>query len=323
MNLFDETESKYYELITVLLSTKGTFSVKDMQKYADKYLSGELDFEVMEALFDAPRGDELIFTREGNTLHPVFETDFPIRNSILESQAARSMLSQSNIRDFLSDNTIEKLNDATTDIETKWAPEDITIKNLFERDDSNSHDSLNGNLSLIIKAIREKAGIKYDNQRPGYVALKNCMSYPVKIEFSIVNNRFRVCAYEPKEKRFIKINLDSMENIEVLDEYSEIVLGAEYRKYIKNNLTKVVLDVEPIDHVVERCFRVFSHYSRKARYDKTDNKYRLEVLYIKADESEIIKNILSLGSYVVVMEPRTMQKEIYSRLLKAKSLYKD
>ena len=54
---------------------------------------------------------------------------------------------------------------------------------------------------------------------------------------------------------------------------------------------------------------------------KAENKYRLEISYFRADENEIIKNILSLGSYVVVLEPRTIQKEVYRRIKTASKLY--
>lgn len=45
------------------------------------------------------------------------------------------------------------------------------------------------------------------------------------------------------------------------------------------------------------------------------------ISYLKADENEVIKNILSMGSHVVVMEPRTIQKEVYRRILAASKLY--
>lgn len=59
-----------------------------------------------------------------------------------------------------------------------------------------------------------------------------------------------------------------------------------------------------------------------AAFPKTEyHVYRLEISYLKADENEVIKNILSMGSHVVVMEPRTIQKEVYRRILAASKLY--
>ena len=109
------------------------------------------------------------------------------------------------------------------------------------------------------------------------------------------------------------MNLDTMQNLEVTEETADIELREEYKEFLKINTKKVVLDVEPVDHVIERCFRVFSYYDR--------NKYRLEISYLKADEKEVIKNILSMGPYVIVMEPRVIQKEVYGRIAEANKLY--
>lgn len=39
------------------------------------------------------------------------------------------------------------------------------------------------------------------------------------------------------------------------------------------------------------------------------------------DEAEVIRNILSLGSSVVVLEPLVLQKKIHERIIKAANMY--
>ena len=97
----------------------------------------------------------------------------------------------------------------------------------------------------------------------------------------------------------------------------------EYQEYIEENTKKIILDVDPVDHVIERCFRIFSFYERKAIYDKELQKYKLEIKYLKFDENEVIRDILSLGSSVIVMEPKRLQKEIYRRIVRAKEIYEN
>ena len=158
--------------------------------------------------------------------------------------------------------------------------------------------------------------------------LKNCYVIDVNqlnndrvIEFSLVNDCFRICGYYEDEDRFIKMNLDSMHNIEMTEKTADFDLLEAYSSFIRRETKTVALDVEPIEHVIDRCFRVFSCYDRKARYNKAEKKYRLEISYFRPDENEIIKNILSLGSYVVVMEPRAIQKKVYKRIQAANELY--
>lgn len=321
MILFDETENKYYGLLAHMLQGGAEYSRKDIHDVLRKYLPGEEDFEVTEALFAIDEGKELLFTGSESVIEPVLEGDFPIRNSILESQAARSLVRSPYAGHFLRKDTIERLEKVTDKVSEDWTPDGITLKNVFENGIRSSGKLFDREISIIAKAIHEKCAIRYDNVRPGRVEKKDAVAFPVRIEYSVVNDRFRINAYEPVEMRFIKMNLDTMANIEVTDETTDVNLEAEYAEFIKLNTRKVVLDVEPVDHIIERCFRVFSYYDRKARYDKESFVYRLEISYLKADENEVIKNILSMGSHVVVMEPRSIQKEIYRRILAASKQY--
>lgn len=322
MNLFDETENKYYEILAYLLRQESSITHKKIDEFIGRYLPGEADFEVTEALFSAPEGEELIYMEnEEGQLNPVLEEQFPIRNGRIEKEAVKSLTSNPYVSHFLTERTLEKLRQVTEYVEADWDPNDITIKNMFSNGASSTNDAYSHDIALIANAIHERKAVRYDYVRPGRVEKLSAEVYPVKIEFSLVNDRFRICAYDSEERRFIKMNLDSMRNIADTNQISDIDLLEEYKEFIRLNTKKVVLDVEPVGHVIERCFRVFSYYDRKARYDREGNKYSLEISYFKEDEKEVIKNILSMGSYVVVTEPRIVQKEVHRRIMAAAQLY--
>ena len=306
MILFDETENKYYGLLAHMLQSGDGYTHKGIRDMLGKYLSGEADFEVIEALFATSEGDELLFTDNDGKIEPVLEGDFPIRNSIIENQAARLLSRSPYVGHFLQKDTIEKLEKATDMVSEDWNPDVITLKNVFENGIRFEDRLFNHEIAVIAKAICEKSAIKYDNVRPGRVIKKAALAFPVRIEYSVVNDRFRI---------------NAMLNIDATDETTDIDLETEYAEFIKINTRRVVLDVEAVDHIIERCFRVFSYYDRKARYDKEAHVYRLEISYLKADENEVIKNILSMGSHVVVTEPRAIQKEVYRRILAASKQY--
>ena len=92
MILFDETENKYYGLMVHMLQGGTEYSQKGIRDMLEKYLSGEEDFEVTEALFSIYEGEELLFTGTEGLIGPVMEGDFPVRSSILENQAAKSLV---------------------------------------------------------------------------------------------------------------------------------------------------------------------------------------------------------------------------------------
>lgn len=93
MILFDETENKYYQLLAYMLKSKNAYDRGDISRLLEENLPGEADFEVTEALFAADEGEELIYMVSEGKLVPVLPEDFPIRNSNIENQAARSLVS--------------------------------------------------------------------------------------------------------------------------------------------------------------------------------------------------------------------------------------
>ena len=323
MNLFDETENKYFEFISYLLQNNRKYSRGEVNLLIEQLLTGEADFDVTDAIFSTKEGEELVFKYSDGQYESTIAADFPIRTGIIEQQAAKSLLENEYITHFLSEETIEKLRTNTESIPVDWSTKDIQVKNVFSGGATENGKNFGSIISLIAKAIKEQKAIIYDNVREEMFEYRNISVFPVKIEFSIVNDRFRICAFESSQNRFLKMNLDTMENIKLSSEVYEEDLEEMYQTFLKSNTRIVKLDIEPVDHVIERCFRIFSYYDRKARYDKQDNKYRLEISYLKFDETEIIKDILSLGGYATVIEPKHLQKEIYRRVLAASKLYED
>ncbi|WP_312072180.1 WYL domain-containing protein [Anaerotignum propionicum] len=321
MNLFDETENKYYEFISHLLQNGQRYSKNDVNYLVEKYLSGEPDFDVIDTVFADKEGEELIFYIENGKFVPILENNFPIRMGTIEQQAAKSLLDNEYVKHFLSEETISKLEECTRNVDVDWSTSEIAIKNVFAGGVTGHKREYGPIISLIAKAIKEHRAIVYDNVREDKFEYRNVSVFPVRIEFSIKNDRFRVSSYEPKQHRFIKMNLDTMDNIYLSDDIWEEDLEVEYKDFLKTNTRTVKLDIDPVSHAIERCFRVFSYYDRKARYDKEENKYRLEISYLRFDEAEIIKDILSLGGYATLIEPRQLQKEVYRRVLAASKLY--
>lgn len=322
MKLFHETENKYYELITYLVNCHASFTDQDLDCILKSQMAGEMDFEVIHTLFSKETDEEMIFRYKEKKFSPVISEKVPVRNTAIELQAAKSLVHSKYGRDFLNGSIRDKLEKATAQIAAEWYEESIFVKNQYLFGDINGNRSYEAELRVLHKAICEKSAIYYDNSNPGRFEYKDCKVFPVKIEYSLLNDRYRICAYEPLEKRFIKMNLCTMSHLRKGEEILEGLLEL-YREFLEKNTKKLILDIEPVSHVIERCFRMFSYYDRKAIYDKEENKYQLEISYLEFDEKEIIRDILSLGSNVIVVEPKTIQKEVYTRIKKALQNYED
>ena len=327
MKLFDETESKYYELISRLLMQKKDFTSEDIDRLYTEMFQGEKDYEIFDMLFSKKEGNEAVFSFHDGKYSPVLDSDFPVRCNLIEQQAFGTLLDVMYADRFLSEDTIAKILRYKQTIPADWKMEDITVKNQFlaeGRDGECGITEIPGNsvsdtdkkIKIIAEAILQNRSIMYDNIKDGAYEFRNELAYPVKIEYSFLNDAFRISAYHPYQYRFFMMTLDTIRNVRMGDEQRKD-LQSEYVAFLNKNRKKVLLDVEPSSHVIERCFRIFSYYERKAVFNRKDNYYRLEITYNSYDEAEIIRDILSLGSSVVVLEPLKLRKKIRDRIIEA------
>ena len=331
MRLFDETESRYYELISYLLLQKKDFSGKDVDKLYAELFQGDNDYEILDALFSANEGKETVFSFADGRYSPILDYEFPVRCNRIEQQAFGTLGELKYSDWFITKDTLAKIRKQKESMLLDWSPGDIEVKNQFS-----DAETLNGNkaetsfddanhvaenkLRIITEAILQNRAIIYDNVKDGKYEYRDAIAFPVKIEYSFLNDTFRISAFHPSEKRFFMMTLDTMRNVRSGHEHMENI-QKEYDAFLGKDRKKVVLDVEPAGHVIERCFRIFSYYERKAVYNREDEKYRLEIMYSSFDEAEVIRNILSLGSSVVVLEPSTLQRKVRDRIIKAADVY--
>ncbi len=322
MNLFHETENKYYELLTLMINKKGEYSESEVSQFLETRMVGEIDYEVVDSLFSKREGEEAVFMYDQNVFVPSSLERMPVRNTRIESEALWNAVKSTYARHFLTPETLVKLEKICGTFEPNWDEREVFIRNQFEHGARESISDYVHSIRLISEAIKENRAIRYNNVRPGKYEYIGSEIYPVVIEYSFINDVFRVAGYNAQEHRFIKMTLSSLSDIEVLDSVKPDVQD-EYKEYLEENTIHVVLDVEPKDHVIERCFRIFSFYDRKASYDIDTDSYRLDISYLAFDEGEVIRDILSAGGAVTVLEPKKMQREVYRRIKRAKERYAD
>ena len=138
MNLFHETENKYYELLSLLVNKEEEFNSKQLSDYIDDYIIGECDYEVIDALFSTNEGEETIFSYSDGVYQPVMPAKLPIRLNKIETLAARSMVENRYASHFLSKETLKKLENVASGIPVVWDINDIEIKNQYSIEVKNS-----------------------------------------------------------------------------------------------------------------------------------------------------------------------------------------
>ena len=73
MNLFHESENKYYELLSYLVNEQKVFTDKEIIASLDQRLGDSHDYDIEDSLFDHDPDNATFFTYEDGKYRPVLE----------------------------------------------------------------------------------------------------------------------------------------------------------------------------------------------------------------------------------------------------------
>ena len=331
MKIFEKSENVYFEFLSYLInyiqSSSKPVSIEDVRQmfFEELYQKTEGDqyagldtvmntmLPVVQKIIDE-EGDAsdkksqhaVLFNGTKDKLEAAVPGRFPVRCNILEKQAAKSLLQEPTLPLFLEADVIEKLREVVQDIPLDWDISDIRIRNRQEGSAEKAGEMRRRNpngIATIIEAIRWDYAICCDNIGTQDGDFRDSKVFPVKIEYSLFNDCFRIWAYDPKSDWFFKMNLSALRNIRIMRENPEKNLQEAFEQYLRENSASVRLRItDPQPHHIDRCFRIFSYYDREAEYDEETGEYTMMVTYQKIDRQELIKNILQMGPHMVVLK---------------------
>lgn len=346
MDLFNKFESKYYSILEDFLNMDEEFKRKDIEKvlfeniadttqnkkFLDEIAGGKkkekngTEEVIYSGIFDTEKinykGTSKELERDG-ILHQRIGSGVPILMNNLEKKAIYSLANKKKAPYFLDKETIEKINELYKKDEniSLWDENYIKIKNQSRNGDSEKAVENGKMMRDILKAIVDGKSILYKYNFKKLIEQEREI-YPYKLEYSPANDKFRIIAYIDLEDRFIKLNLDKMEDLRIGDSKVGVDLDEKFNKFRKEKERTLVLSISQKYNNVERSFRIFSYYERTATYMKEDNLYILEIKYNENDTAELIRDIMSLGDGVMVLEPIEMRERIIERIRKCVDNYK-
>lgn len=325
MKLLNKFENFYYEVLTKMLY-EPAMTEKEARKFIEENIDIKVDFKIVNNLLSKKESKSWLFSYddESKKFFQVVNKEMPIILNNIELDALKNTIDMDIADGFLQQNTIDKLKEILKERETGWNVDDIKLKRQYSDGDKNDIDDINSKLKILLKAIKIKCAIKCDNITRMNVIYQDQLIFPLKIEYSTANDKFRLYCFKIKDnkKEYIKMNISSLKNLKIQQE----ITRQKDENFIKTNVEnteKVTLYVDPERHVIERCFRLFSFYDREATYDRENDIYILEINYYLHDKAEVIKNILSLGSRVVVKSPEDIRQTVLDRVKKAMGNYQN
>lgn len=336
MELFNENKNKYFECIQSIINdiiNGNNYSDKDIINIIRKNGFNEPDIEFEKAILNENRcsnnsklseyGKINLLKKEANNYYPVIKSSVPIRPSSIELQWLKMMLEDNRVNLHLDESVAIRLKERLKKLEVELNLDFWIKKNIDMNGDSEDNEKLKENIRILSEAIQKKKFIKYTSFSEEGKQFVNKVGCPFKIEYSIRNNKYRVAVLieneDNKEIRVAKVIVSNFQTIELCDNSEHLVAEEIINFYNnkKNTQQPLVLEVEDKNNAKDRCFHLFSFYDKEAYYDREKNMHILKIFYYSFDEGEIIKDILSLGSSVVVLEPVSIRNKVIERIRKA------
>lgn len=296
--LFHEIYGCYYRAVAQMLNLAIEGGLTEKKMYE---IVAETAFEE-SSLIMIPALKKQEWQLLDENLHtPLKHTpDMPL--TILEKRWLKTILLDKRVKLFLEP---VPENTELADTEPLFFPEDIVYFDRYVDGDDYDDPAYIANFRLIRQAIAERRKLKvtFLNSREQ----KRCeILEPVQLEYSDKEDKFRVlCA----DRQSIKtVNLGRIVQCELLeDTFPENVRLKEREKKV----LKFTLADER--NALERAMMKFSHYKKEVERRDAEN-YLVTLEYDADDETDVLIQILSFGSYIEVTAPDEMREELRKRM---------
>lgn len=296
--LFHEIYGCYYRAVAQMLNLAIEGGLTEKKMYE---IVAETAFEE-SSLIMIPALKKQEWQLLDENLHtPLKHTpDMPL--TILEKRWMKTILLDKRVKLFLEP---VPENAELADTEPLLFPEDIVYFDRYVDGDDYDDPAYIANFRLIRQAIAERRKLKvtFLNSREQ----KRCeILEPVQLEYSDKEDKFRVlCA----DRQSIKtVNLGRIVQCELLeDTFPENVRLKDREKKV----LKFILTDER--NALERAMMKFSHYKKEVERRDAEN-YLVTLEYDVDDETDVLIQILSFGSYIEVTAPDRMREELRKRM---------
>lgn len=327
MELFNRYENIVLEALTLALQdsiVNEGITLEKIDMYFRKILGEEYDKSLESS--EAENGFFGVFRQEGDLYYPVLKEDeedgyihdLPVLLTTLEKEAVFNALHSPYARYFLEEKDIRELCGKLGDFQPSWQDSEILRKH---RDVTHTlTDEAADTLRRLRICIAEGTAVSITNisREKEYPAQE---IYPLALEYTVNEDLWTLNAWLPSEERAINIRVDRIRDMEEIGEIPEDIPG-KYKRFIEKKKRSVTMRVRSERHALERLFRLFSYYQRELDYDKDTNTYILKVYYYDFDQNALMRNLLSAGHMITVIEPEELRQEMIRNIRDSLGRYK-
>lgn len=320
MQLFDKVYSCYYQVVKRILKEAGRRPVTQQQidRMIREYGFLESTLLILPRLL---RGEWALLNEDGNGKYTPVVSNIPcLPLTSLQKSWLKALMADSRTGLFLEKDERAWAEKALKDAEPLFLNEDFYYFDRYSDGDDYVSEQYQENFRLILSALEKKNAlfITYKGKKE---QIHTYEILPCRLQYSSKNDRFRLYGflYSHSQGRFcreITLNLSRIRACHL----SKRKASEESSAYRFRNTHKVqepvVIEISAERNALERCMLHFANYEKHTEYDEERNVCICSVYYDKADETELLIDILSFGPVIRVLGPEPFLNLVKARVRK-------
>ena len=312
MELFSEIYSCYYRVLRHLLCSQNPLTIRDIYDRICQEGFVESLLSIIPKLED---GAWNLFSRDGELYLSKLSPSFTVPLSDLEKSYLKALLSDPRIGLFLDTEELGTLRQLLKDVPPLWEQQQFRCYDRFADGDPFQSEAYRHNFRLLLHAQKKRqyVDIEYNSPRGNRV---HHYYVPVRLEYSIKNDKFRLLALEQNRHRKNKLeilNIDRIENAKLTDK--TLTSPVDINALIHDSYYKEPLKLRITDkrNALERAMLHFANYEKNT-VKINETTYECLIYYNQSMETELLIEVMSFGPMLTVIGNERFLKSLKKRL---------
>jgi len=249
----------------------------------------------------------------------------------LQKSWLKALLSDPRIALFLEEAEQAHLEEELAGVEPLFSQEDFYYFDRYRDGDDYASSQYRENFRTVLKAVREKkplfaayTGKKRAGIEASEADIKVYEVFPYQLQYSSKDDKFRLCCLQFSHGSFCQETILNLGRIRAchLSKREQTPDPAPFR--FKNSQRcgePVVISISGERNSLERCMLHFANYEKQTEYDEKTGEYRCSIYYDKADETELLIELLSFGPVIQILGPEPFLAQVRARVRRQHELF--
>ena len=322
MNIFSEIYGAYFRAAASLLKKREKpLSEADVNEAVRKYGFRDSALFLPKRLIPQKDGSDWgLLRKTENGLVPITKNPPPVILTGLQKSWLKAKMSDPRFTLFLDDLKMEQLSKRLKNVRPLYRPEHFRYFDRFSDGDEFKNPEYRAHFKIILSAVKAHEAVRLDysaRHRAGH----NVIVLPLKIEYSAKNDKFRVYCRTISNgvlRGGIKINIGRIRVIEPTGIFftRTVTDAASMEKFFSDRRAPepIKVLVKPERNAPERFLMEFANFAKRTWRDPESGCLIVKIYYDRADETELLIQLLSFGAAVEILSPREFREQAAKRV---------